>query len=301
MIPEKQNAQINIDRLSAQRNLYTQAKQLHLLRMVLTIPCVLLLSLLVAFLPIASWLFAAFSISVFALDQIFLRSQLQTKKGIGALIQEEFDCDVLELPWNSIMNPSRCQREDCIHYSTQYKKNKKNKIDSLGDWYESINYDAIPQNARRLICQRSNVTWDAALRRRYNNLMYIAGGVGVIVLIIAACIYDLEFRSFIIITAAGVAPIAGFIVGEMKDNNEAISKLDKAKHVIESLWEGILTRTIDDTKQLETSRQLQDLIFGMRKMNPLIPDWIYWKHRPEQVSLMNQIVEQMSNEYLARQ
>jgi len=127
MISERQNSEINIQRLAAQRNLYRKAKRLHLFRFVLTIPLILTLSIITSLLKSeyianllkmhtydASWGLALLSLVIFIIDRLILEPIQQKQKLEAAAIQEEFDCDVLQIPWNDVELPKRPSRETII-------------------------------------------------------------------------------------------------------------------------------------------------------------------------------------------
>jgi len=312
MISERQNSEINIQRLAAQRNLYRKAKRLHLFRFVLTIPLILTLSIITSLLKSeyianllkmhtydASWGLALLSLVIFIIDRLILEPIQQKQKLEAAAIQEEFDCDVLQIPWNDVELPKRPSRETII-------SNAKHCISKYGDdqlqnWYAFSENDFIPLAIARFICQRSNVSYDKRLRQRYVLVVSVLGFVVSVIIFVVAAVYDLSFRGFLSNIIAPLLPAAGFVVGEIRQNKATIHSLDEIRDFIEKLWKTILSSKLSSNELLFKARQLQNRIYLHRKGCPLIPDWMYERLRTTEESLMTETANQMKEEYLAQQ
>lgn len=312
MISTRQNSEINIQRLAAQRHLYSIAKAIHLVRFVLTIPTVLILAAIVAMLKSpsatqflgllkydASWLLAIVSVGVFMLDQIVLEPVQQRRKSVAAAIQDEFDCDVLQIPWNEIELPHRPPPEEIIEHSK--KRIRKHGRDDLINWYSCPEEALVPLYAQRAICQRSNVSWDATLRRRYITVLSVCGLIVSVVVFGLAATYDLSLRSFFVGVIAPLLPVLGFIVREVRQNLVTVGALDEIRGRLEQLWRAVLDSDSDDGVLLSKSRQLQDRIYTSRKSSPMIFDCFYKLFRGSQESVMITTSKQMSEQYLAQQ
>src|SRR5262245_15577569 len=106
--------------------------------------------------------FAALSIAL--LDLTFLdRAQRQQLK-VAAKIGEERDCAILELPWNEFTVGKRVEPETIHGAATAYAKRQND--DKLRDWYSPV-VGKVPIHLARIICQRTNLWYDAQLRRYY--------------------------------------------------------------------------------------------------------------------------------------
>jgi hypothetical protein len=312
MISDRQNTEINIQRLAAQRYLYSRAKRLHFIRLILTLPTILILSIIVALLKSkqitssvgiqpydASWLLALASLVVFVLDRFIFEPVQQEQKAAAVAIQEEFDCDVLQIPRNDIELPKRPVRERIIsnarHYLTRYGPDK------LYNWYACPGDNLIPLSAARVICQRSNVSYDASLRQRYILTVLICGFVVSIGVVAVSVAHDLSLRGLLSSVIAPLLPIAGFVVGEIRQNRAAIQTLEDIRDCIEEQWDAVLSRDLRNNDLVHKSRQLQDRIYANRKGSTLIPDWLYEKLRTSNEALMEATAEQMKQQYLAQQ
>lgn len=311
MISDRQNTEINIQRLAAQLYLYSRAKLLHFIRLILTLPTIFILSIFVALLKSKqvtgfigmqtydlSWLLALGSLVVFVLDRLILEPVQQGKKATAAAVQEEFDCDVLQIPWNEIELPKRPVRENIVlngrHYLSKYGPDK------LYNWYACPDDNLVSLPAARLICQRANVSWDAGLRKRYIGLLLIFGIFVSIGIVAFAVAYGVSLRGLLVAVVAPILPVAGFVVGEIRQNRTAVKCLEEIRDLIEEQWKTVLSCNPDNDDLLHKSRQLQDRIYACRKASTLIPDWFYQRLRPSNEALMVATAEEMEQQYLAQ-
>ena len=231
-----------------------------------------------------SWLLALVSFIVFILDHFFLDPVQQEQKAMAAAIQEEFDCDVLQIHWNDIELPKRPERDETISNSECYLDRYGSK--KLYNWYACSDNDLIPLAAARAICQRSNVSWDSKLRKRYINLILFCGILISVSILLVSIAYDLSLRGLISTVIFPLLPVANFIAGEIRQNRSAIQVLEEIRDCIEEQWDLIINCDLSDSELANKSRQLQDRIYASRKRSTLIPDWLYEKLRPSSEALM---------------
>jgi hypothetical protein len=100
------------------------------------------------------------------LADLFLFTPWQQRlKDLAARIQESFDCEVLDLPWQEIMVGQRPAGEAITEWGS-LKAGESYDAHKLKNWYptEIVSRDV---SYARAICQRTNCWWDARLRRRY--------------------------------------------------------------------------------------------------------------------------------------
>ena len=309
MISERQNEGINIKRLAAQGQLYNRAKQLHLVH-ILSAPFVLLVAIIVAILKSAPlmrsvgantidaiWFLGVISIFVLVVDQWALESSERDLKSLAAGIQEEFDCDVFQLQWNDELVPKHPSRESILANAEYYVKSHGDA--GFRNWYDYPDNEFIPLTAARVICQRSNVSWDADLRGKYMNLVLATGAVASALVLIVGLMGDMSLRG-LIRGIIPLLPIVAFIISEVKQNRIAITGLHEIRDAIEKQWQEILAGNVSDSDLAAKSRRLQDRIYMSRKGSPLIPKWIYDKLKAFHESLMVETAEQMKQEYLGR-
>jgi hypothetical protein len=126
-INEKQNSEWNLKRLASQRQLYSDAKKVLLVQFIL---CGIFTLGLAIVGNIISERFAIYivlsAILIVFLDEFILSRTIDRTIEEAARIQEEFDCDVLQLPQNNIKFNNASMRETIQQKSNEYISIHKN-------------------------------------------------------------------------------------------------------------------------------------------------------------------------------
>ncbi len=306
-ISQRQLLPENLDRLTAQRMLYSTSKIVMAIQLVLSVPFVIMLSTLSLFFKSAffleqfgrtmdiSWIVTSSGILITFSDILFLSPMIVYLKEKAAKIQELFDCDVLSLKWNAILAGPKPDLEDIIHNANKYQSKFK-KNDDLKDWY-SKEVENIPLSVARILCQRSNVRWDIELRQKVNISLCILTLLTFMILLIIGIKVGLNVEKFIMTVLAPCLPIFYFSIRFFLHNKKAISSLNNLKEQSDKAWDNTKNSVLQDENLENIARQLQDAIFVNRKANPLIFDKIYKKFKSHQEDLMNCSCRQMISEY----
>jgi hypothetical protein len=291
-ITQKQNLDVNIKRLAAQRRLYKDAKRVVAVQLVVTaiVPLVFVATILVV--PeIRAWAaLAGFLIAL--LDAIVLDPLQKSIKGKAALIQEMFDCDVLSLPWNEFVAGSRPDPEDIANAA---KRGLAKGRAGLEDWYPKA-VERLSLEAARIVCQRTNCWWDGKLRRDYRAAVIVLLCLVATGAIAASLVLSLSVEDFILQFVAPLAPMFVWGIREVKRQSEASEALDRLKSRALSLWQKLTAGTMSATGGAQESRQFQDGILDRRRSNPLIFDWVYWLRRDHFEDQMTKGAEEMADE-----
>src|SRR4051794_23247686 len=119
-IPTKQNEPKQIQRLAAQRQLYSRAKSIFAVQMVVSAPVAIAWSLLVLRNPSLKAAAAFWGVAATGLDLFWLNPWHKRLREQAAKVQEEFDCYVLELPWNDIKVGKRPDAEAVKEFFDAY-------------------------------------------------------------------------------------------------------------------------------------------------------------------------------------
>jgi hypothetical protein len=305
-IIELQNKPQAIKQLAAQAALYSAAKTVFSVQLLLSVPVVVVVALValaldkqwfglprkdIAHLVGASGMF-------FALLDVFVWNPIISGyREKAAKIQQTFDSSVLNLPWNEIAYEKRPDPEDIEVWA------KKNRFYTNGrnryvDWYR-IEVSELPAEVARLVCQRSNCWWDMDLRRRYNGIIYALGGLLLVSLVGIAIGLNCTAETFFGLVIAPLLPF--FTTGPklVLDNRDAISRLESMKSVLEGAWTQIVQGSITEHELTVLSDDIQGGIFNNRKQNPLIFDWLADKLRPSNEETTRMTVEQYVAEFKA--
>lgn len=310
-IGQRQLLSNNLERLAAQRVLYSTAKTVMSIQLILCVPVIIFLSILTQYLKSPSFInqfghpaidisrFVAMSgVLITLLDVICLSPIIAKFKERAAKIQELFDCDVLYLHWNAISAGSKTSPEDIIDNANKLRK-KDLHFKALQNWY-SKEVENIPLPVARILCQRSNFRWDVDLRKKLNICLYILTALTFIFLLMIGIIGGLNIEKFIMVVFAPCLPIFEFSIRYVYQNKKAIISLKNTKLHAENAWENAIQSLLSDNQLEDIARKLQDILFFNRKTNPLIFDKLYWIFQSHQENAMNYSCEQMINEYKER-
>lgn len=295
-IPQEQNTQRKLELLAAQRQLYSDAKNLQLISLIIAVPIVIVCSILVAVFPqLAVYNGLLGIIATFLEIFVFSPFQKSTQEK-AAKIQQIFDCEVLQFNWTRLNCGIPVERELVIDASNRYKRKHQN-YSVLQNWYP-ISVGQLPIDQARIICQRFNVWWDAKLRRRYSKGIIVILVVLTIIVLLIGLIRDLTLEKFLLAVLAPLLP--AFVLGlrQYTENNEAAVRLDGLHENAEILlYKAICKKLTQPDLEIE-SYNLQIQIYHNRCRNPLIFDWIYSFLRNKQEEQMNICAESIVEEFI---
>src|SRR6516165_9774180 len=152
-ISTDQNMPRQLERLAAQRYLYSRAKNVLKLQTGLDLLTPIIIAVLVAFFPAFDIYGAFIAVSVAVLD-FFLDRYQSSRKKQAADIQEMFDCDVFDLECQELKVRRRPITEVIMEAAKKYKCTDST-YSCLQNWYPPV-VDRIPLPLARLVCQRIN-------------------------------------------------------------------------------------------------------------------------------------------------
>ena len=284
-IPERQNEDLQLRRLVAQRRLYSSAKTVLAWQMVVTVGFVVAWSLVVLWWPALKVYAAFWGVVALLLDFLLFAPWQNFLKQKAAGIQELFDCYVLSLPWQEIKAGPPPDVETVTEWSRLPAGANYDSL-KLRSWYP-IEAGQVPLLIGRLICQRTNCWWDSKLRRRYGIWIAVSSTAIFLFAVAVGLIGKISLEQFLLASLVPFLPV--FVIGirQFSDQRQAATRLDDLRKHSERLWLDILSSQAPEEELTRRSRTLQDEIFEQRRRNPLIFDWVYGMLRNEQEELMN--------------
>jgi hypothetical protein len=292
-IIQRQERPEHIELLAAQRNLYSRAKSIIGLQTILSVPVALCAAIATIVKPELKGYVALWGILVVVFDLFVFTPWVRKLRDNAARIQELFDSKVLGLDWNEISVGKKPEPE-LIHEEAKKHGMEDGKIAGLRNWYPVV-VDKVPEVCGIIISQRSNVWWDARMRRKYALAVRVVL-VSVALGLIGYGLYEkkdmFEFLAYI------VAPLAStYVFGyrQMMEHSDAADRLDKLKELSERIWSDVLAGKDSAVLKLKC-RTLQDQIFDHRKKNPPIFDFLFRWFRDGNEVLMNKGAETLVNE-----
>lgn len=323
-IPELQNQEEHIKQLAAQRELYAEAKTTLKWQMFLTIGLGIIFSLSAIlikekgleprvasaaafvsplfvkpfgtqeFIAIFEKVLAFLSMLIALLDVLKLEPRQKRLAQQAAKIQEAFDCDVLDMPWQELKVGNRPEQE-----LINEKAHKHGNTSGLKNWY-SPSVAQVPLVIARLLCQRANIWWDAGLRRRY--AAWVSFGLpSILVLLVCFGLYrGMSLSGFVFSVLIPMMPAFWWGIREYKKQQETASTLDRLHREARKLWEKALKREFTDEQLKQASRDLQNEIYDHRRSASFIFDWIYKRLRKKDEEQMNKNSDDLVKEYLEK-
>jgi hypothetical protein len=294
-IPQEQNTQRKLDLLAAQRQLYTDAKKLQMISVIIYIPVVIGWSIIVALFPLASVYAGLWGILVTFLELLVLSRLQRSTQEKAAKIQQIFDCEVLQFDWTSLNCGIKIDPETIVDASERFKRKNANRSNELQNWYPS-SVGQLPLPQARIICQRSNVWWDSQLRRRYSNWIVIILATLIAIVFLISLIGGLTLEKFLLAVLVPLTPAFVFGLRQYTDHNDAASRLDRLRNSAEFLVQEVIKGRFTQQDLERESYSLQAQIYDNRRRSPLIFDWLYSRLRRKDEEQMNRGAESLIQE-----
>lgn len=269
-IPQMQNLPENIDRLAAQRHLYTIAKCYSISIFMLCIVLPILLSFLIVLFPSYGWLSKLIVVISFLITfvKLILGSIKTDCQNLAARIQQLFDCDLFLLPWNEALCGNKPLPEEVFKY--------KQGVDTsqLYNWYEKeIGTLSLEKGA--LVCMRTNVVYDQGIRKSYLRVCTATATVASFIVFFVGLLTNPSFWALFIYGVVPLMPIAVWYIDMRKQHIKNMKALNKLQILITSSIENAIKSNIVSCDDLMT---IQNFMFIHRSTSYTIPDVVYrWK------------------------
>jgi hypothetical protein len=193
----------------------------------------------------------------------------------GAKLQEQFDTDVLDLPWNRFIAGARVEPEDIRALSA--KPLSPAREAHFEAWYDQCVGD-LPPHLARLVCQRTNISYDARLRRKYGSRLLGATLTLGVALLFLGLALDVKFPELVMTLFVPFMPVLSWALRERMQHANAAASLTN----LSSEWERIWTNALAGASEVNVtreSRDLQDAIYQHRERSALVFDWVYYRLR----------------------
>ncbi|MET7990288.1 S-4TM family putative pore-forming effector [Amycolatopsis sp. NPDC005232] len=282
---DRQNTSRALRLLSAQRRLYSDAKAIHSLRM-LVVFCGAGLSILATFVFKDARVAIGLTAAVLLLIIGILGANWEKRRSQdAAAVQEEFDTQVFILPWNEMA-------ADHPSPTLIAAAERRYSGESLKDWYPDTSAVARPLDV--LICQRSNVGWGASLHSLWATILSFA-----LTLIIASATALGIFLNMPIAEALATifAPLIGparELIDMIRGNIENSRSNSTLEGKILNAWR----RGLENPESVtETDcRRIQDRILSSRQLNLSVPNWLHNKRRESLEYSMQSSAKQLIEE-----
>ena len=271
-----QNEQRQLDRLGAQRALYSRAKDWFIVNVIVFGAVPVVLTALGIWDEVYRPISPMVGLVMAFIDTLLVTPYIRRLKGSAARIQEAFDCDVLVLPWSDIKAGKPEAIEVEMEWSDRYRPNA-HKHSPLVDWYTPAIH-GLPLHLARVVCQRENIHWDGQLRRFL--CRWLLGAILVITLsfLVIGVVRGMLLIDLLKYVVVPLAPALVVGIRHWHEQIESAKRLDKLRDHLDSMWKDGLAGASSESMALK-SRALQDEIFDHRKRSVPIFDWLFEKFR----------------------
>lgn len=277
---QRQNEKIFIDYLKAQRVAYSQCKAYQIVDSI---------SILIAIvLPIIGLInkdyvnfLGAFGV-IWTIIYLVVENFRKNKSQQGAKIQEQFDTELFEIPWNEVLCKNKVNRDIQIDLAKRYNGN------DLTDWYSKEIAVDIPREIAVLLCQRINFSWELNLRKKFVFSLITVLLIYYGAIIITSIIVNLGLLDTLILLAPSISFLilgvqnVGALKAQSKSKEEYLDLIDS------KIQEYSLNKTLPDIVFL---RQIQDVIFNQRNFLEKIPDWFYNRFKEDNENRTDEIIK----------
>jgi hypothetical protein len=263
-ITQRQNETKFIEYLKAQRIAYSQCKIYQVFDVISILMAIVLPIIGIFKNDIVNYL-GAFGV-LWTIIYLVSENYRKKKTEQGAKIQEQFDTELFEIPWNKILCKEKVNTDIKIDLAKKYEGN------NLTNWYSLEVDSSLLKPIAIILCQRINFSWELKLRKKY-----------VTFLIILLVSYYGIFIGFFVSKNIGfydilllIAPSISFLIygvqnslslkNHIKSKNDTLSQIDE---ILNDYSEN------GETPNIGVLRQIQDIIYTERTVPEKIPDWFY--------------------------
>lgn len=289
-IPDTQNSEHALWLLRARQRTYAMATLLQVAQLVVAvvIPTVL------AGVALYGWcsraVVATASLGCLLADILILDRALAFFLRRAAKIAEQFDCEVLALPWNNFIADKKVDEEDIVAAAEAYPKNGRAQA-VLMNWYP-VAVRRAPLHVARIACQLANIRYDVKLRRRYAIALLAVPAIVAIALFVTA--FKLPFPDVVLGVMVPATPATVWALREFFRHFDAAAAQERNKSAIDAVWTGIGARS--EAECTSKAREIQDAIYLRRASSPLIFPLIYHALRDKMEDQMNKGAEERLKE-----
>lgn len=264
-INERQNEEKSIRYLAAQRQLYSEAKWLNNILIIISVFFPFVLSIVETFFKQSSINdFVSFIIVIIFCISICLTSYISSKKDEAAEIQQYFDIYVFQMSWNNKLFGKRHDLNLLITKKAGLLFSKKGEREKLLEWYPAkLSNRSLFEGIYS--CQKTNIYWDVSLKDRFKSFSIIV----IVILIILIFIIDIIHNALIIDYMAKVVFLLPILKWLFFDVIKPIRKDIKTLKEIVEIFDS------NELNKIEDLQIIQSKIYNHRKSGFIIPDIFY--------------------------
>ncbi|UBZ05651.1 hypothetical protein LDL76_09740 [Salegentibacter mishustinae] len=263
-ITQTQNEEKFIEYLKAQRVAYSQCKAYQVFDVISVLMAIILPIIGMYKNDIVNYL-GAFGV-LWTIIYLVTENYRRKKTEQGAKLQEQFDTELFEIPWNEILCKNKITTDTRIDLAKEYDGN------DLTNWYSLEVDSSLPKSIAIILCQRINFSWELKLRKKFVTFL--------IILLVA---YYGIFIGFFLAKNIGfydilllIAPSLSFLIYGVQNSLSLRNHINSKNETLSQI-DNILNKFSESREEPNdgTLRQIQDIIYTERTVPEKIPDWYY--------------------------
>jgi SMODS-associating 4TM effector domain len=287
-IPERQNAEPQMKLLRARSEIYRQATTLLVAQFMVTVILPVAAAVAALLQSAVRPYTAGLALAVSVIDVTVLDRRQRARLKLAARLGEMFDCAVLAIPWNAFVAGRPVEPETITEAATAWRRGDG----ALRDWYP-VAVGQAPLFLARVLCQRTNLWYDAKLRRDYSARVITGAVLLLLALFVAAYFTGLTVELFIASVVAPAGPVLIWSLRESYRQRDTAEAQEALRGEADGLWDRAKTGQCLEPECAQQSRDFQNAIFARRVSSPLMLPGVYGRKRPALEAQMNRGAEDL--------
>jgi hypothetical protein len=192
----------------------------------------------------------------------------------AALLQEMFDVELFELPWNEVVVGEPLGAEEVSRLSQRCRSSDERFRDYYVVAPVTRPYDVLG-------CQQQNLGWGARVRRRYSRFLLLAASAWLILGILVGWVANLTVSALLL---RWYVPSVGVVLLALDTYRSQRDAANERERVLGHMVERLRTAASEPASQaavllLALAREVQDVIFQTRRRHTRVPDLFYRRFR----------------------
>lgn len=265
----KQNKPESLRLLAAMRVLYSEAKFLRSMRVMVTVMLPIISLLCLKYFPGFKEELAFIAGIWLIVNRIFLAEKEKRLVKEAATIQENFDTDVFQLPWNALLVGEKISLERILNLNGKSLE----KEEKLIDWYPGLTSTHHVFNV--LLAQKTNLHWDIEQRKIYKNILQWVLIIYIVFVIAISFLLNLPTQTMIISFLVPSLPLILHLIEIINSHKQRYESLARVFPKVTSDIENYSSVNAFDYD----IRGYQDIVFLKRCDVNMVPDKLYWLKR----------------------
>jgi SMODS-associating 4TM effector domain len=281
-IPTRQNSAPFIRLLRARSQMYLEAASLQRAQLLLTVGVPMICAVVGTIWPVARPWVGVSALAITICDASWLDRAQRRKFRVLAKVAEQFDCELLELPWNAFAAGQRVDPAVVEEAACAWPRGDG----ELVDWYPPEVGAAAPYVAR-IVCQRANLWYDSALRRTYSTALVATAAAIFCVLSVVGLVLQMSLEDFAVTILTPAAPMMIWAIRDRYRQQDVAEANEATRAQADVFWDRALAGTCPEDECVVRSRELQDAIYARRSRTPLLFPLIFARFHPRMVERMS--------------